>query len=284
MPARPKEYRLVTWDFLPQKLIFLSALVAAATAAAAGNPTFSYDRSLPFSLRVLNHYQTGRAIVEEVSFAVDRSTRVNAYLVQPENGRKQAEIVFSPGRSQTRDYFLSEAIDNASRGVTSISLNDERGGYPSFTPSDPARLTFRVVVLRRAIDLLHAQPRLGTARVAYVGLSDGAELGGMIAGVERRVSCYVLMSGGGVWDRSRDPSYNRAIAPYDADNYISRARPASLFFQSGLEDSIIPRGDLLHFQRLGSQPKFTRWYRAGHLLDPLARIDRERWLAECLRP
>jgi hypothetical protein len=90
------------------------------------------------------------------------------------------------------------------------------------------------------------------------------------------------MSGGGIWDRSSDPSYNRAVAPVDADNYIGYAAPAALLFQNGLYDQFVPRADGLRYQRLGSRPKLVEWYAADHMLDTRARDDRRSWLVHRL--
>ena len=90
------------------------------------------------------------------------------------------------------------------------------------------------------------------------------------------------MSGGGVWDRSASAAYNRLIAPANADNYIGRAAPAALFFQSALSDQYVPRADALHYQALASKPKLVKWYAATHLLNAQARRDRDAWLGRRL--
>ncbi|MGZ4399783.1 MAG: dienelactone hydrolase family protein [Gaiellaceae bacterium] len=240
---------------------------------------FNYDRGLPLALRVVSESTHGQIAVRALSFAIDRTTRTSAYLVTPRRHRSGVAIVFDPGRWQSRDFFLSEAIGYARHGVVALSLDDLSRGYPSFGSSDRAVLIQRVVALRRAIDLLDVQPGVDPSKLGFVGHSDGAELGGILAGIDRRISAYVLMSGGGVWDRSRDPAYNNLIAPLAPDNYIGYAAPASLFYQSALDDQFVPHSDALRYQRLGSQPKTVKWYAAGHLLNARAQRDRQTWLA-----
>lgn len=137
--------------------------------------------------------------------------------------------------------------------------------------------------MRRALDLLSHEPGVDPADLGFVGHSDGAEIGGILAGIESRVRCYVLMSAGGMWDRSSAEDYNRLIAPYDADNFIGQASPSSLFLQSGLNDTFVPRSNMQHFQQIASRPKVVRWYSSGHFLNSAARTDRERWLAQRLK-
>lgn len=255
----------------------------AATSPAAGLVRlYAYDRSLPLSIRVLSTTRRGPVTVREVSFSVDRSTRISCYLFLPAGGSSRAAILFDPGRRQTKNFFFSEALSDATRGAVTLSLDDLSIGYPTFTMSDRGTLINRVIALRRAVDLLTAQPGVDRTRLAFVGHSDGAELGGILAGVDRRFSSYVLMSGGGVWDRSSNAAYNRAVAPTNPDNYISYAAPAALFFQNALYDQFIPRSDGMTYQKLGSRPKTVTWYAAGHMLDARALGDRQRWLARQL--
>ncbi len=261
---------------------------SAATTPPAGRlapsaDLFSYDRSLPFSMRVLAQSRQGGIAIREVSFAVTPSSRMTAYIVAPTRSGRYAGIVFEPGRWQTRDYFLSEALDDARRGAVGVSLDDLSIGYPTFTGSDRATLILRVIALRRAVDLLLAQPGVDATRLGFVGHSDGAELGGMLAGIDRHIRAYVLMSGGGIWDRSRDTAYNDAIAQLDADNYIPYAQPAALLYQSARHDQFVPVSDALHYQQLGSRPKQVEWYNADHMLNAQARSDRQAWLGAQLR-
>jgi dienelactone hydrolase len=264
------------------------ALVAVAAAGAGASPApglvrlFAYDRSLALSLRVLSSVKHGQVTVREISFSAGRRGRLSAYLCIPSRRGPRPAILFVPGRRQSKSYFLSEAVSDAGRGAVTLSVDDLSVGYPSFTVPDRATLIARVVGLRRALDLLLEQPGVDSSRLAVVGHSDGAELAGILAGVDRRASAYVLMSGGGIWDRSSDPAYNRVVAPLDADNYVGFAEPAALLFQNGLYDQFNPRSDELRYQRLGSRPKVVKWYAADHMLDARARADRQAWLVRRL--
>lgn len=259
-----------------------AALAALAAATFGGSSPFAYDRSLPLDVRVASTTQRDGVDVEAISYAVDGRTRENAYLLLPTSPGPHPAIVFDPGRWQTRAFFLAEALADAQRGVAAISLDDRSIGYPTFTLSDRPTLIERVVAVRRAVDLLAAQPGVDTSRLGFVGHSDGAEMGGIVAGLDHRLKAVVLMSGGGVWDRTSDPAYDREVAELDADNYISHAAPAALFFQSALHDQYVPRSDALTYQRLASWPKHARWYDADHMLNAQARRDRQAWLGGLL--
>jgi predicted peptidase len=124
-----------------------------------------------------------------------------------------------------------------------------------------------VIALRRALDVLLSSPNVDPKRLAFVGHSDGAELGAILAGVDHRIATAVLMGVGGRWDRSGVRSYNRLISPLDAINYLRYAAPVSLFIQSAHNDEFIPRKNAIAFQRAAGKPKVVKWYATSHGFD-----------------
>jgi len=54
--------------------------------------------------------------------------------------------------------------------------------------------TDQVIDLRRALDLLAAQPGLDHDRIAFVGHDFGAMTGALLAGADKRPRWYVLMA------------------------------------------------------------------------------------------
>jgi esterase/lipase len=69
--------------------------------------------------------------------------------------------------------------------------------------------------------------------------------------------------------------------PLDAIHFISRASPASLFFQFGKRDVIISESAASAFVRAASRPKTVEWYQAQHhdiFLNKAALHDRVEWL------
>jgi hypothetical protein len=95
-------------------------------------------------------------------------------------------------------------------------------------------------------------------RLAYVGISYGAAMGGLLAGVEDRIKAYVLAVGdGGLVSHftgpddtdgplQRLPAADRerwlaAMRPIEPIRFIGRAAPAALLFQAGTKDELILR-------------------------------------------
>ena len=57
--------------------------------------------------------------------------------------------------------------------------------------------TKTTIDLLRAVDLLTSRSEVDAGRIGYVGHSFGALFGGILAGVEKRIKAFVLMSGVG---------------------------------------------------------------------------------------
>jgi dienelactone hydrolase len=259
-------------------LALLAAALLATPSSSAAPGLFDYTRSVPLDLVVRRRFERSGIEVRVIEFSVDRKLRTRAYLALPRGDARHPAILFVPGRRMTKDFFLGEAVADARRGAVGMSLDDLSEGYPTFTDGDRAKLVRRVVAVRRALDVLTAHPSVDTRRIAVVGHSDGAELAGILAGADRRAMSYVLMCGGGVWDRTGAAAYDSLVAPADAARYIGRAAPAALFFQSALADQFVPRADALRYQQVASQPKRGIWYAADHALNAQAMRDRQAWL------
>jgi uncharacterized protein len=152
--------------------------------------------------------------------------------------------------------------------------------------------------VRRGVDVLLEAFSLSPEQVGYVGHSYGATFGGVIAGVEHRISAFVLMAG---WyalselarmstipvlaeARSKIPPevfaiYMDAMAPLDARHYIGHASPSHLFFQFASNDTSVAAADGKRYFELASEPKQIAWYdNCNHELSAQARLDRVIWL------
>ena len=159
-----------------------------------------------------------------------------------------------------------------------------------------------VVNIRRAADLLSARADVDPKRLGYVGHSFGAMMGAVAAGVDHRFRCFVfevgllgmshhLRTSPHPWARGVRESMPKEkfdelierIRPYDADDYIGKAAPAALLFQSARFDPGVPDSDAQAFYDRASQPKEIRWYDCAHDANDLATpADRARFLGKQL--
>jgi pimeloyl-ACP methyl ester carboxylesterase len=199
---------------------------------------------------------------------------------------------------------VEEAIVLTGLGFVSLCLDSPHRRAAEYEPqrAEPQAELQWIVDVRRGIDLLVEHFHLPPERLGYVGHSYGASYGGTIAGIEHRISAYVLMAG---WyaaseltrtslnpvlveQRKRIPAdilhaYLAAMAPLDAQHYIGHAAPAKLFFQYARDDRSVSAKEGQRFFELASEPKQIAWYdNCGHEFNAQARLDRAIWLCEIL--
>jgi dienelactone hydrolase len=210
------------------------------------------------------------------------------------------------GGPDASSYFLGEALEYAEKGVLSLLvtapfLRPPPNQVPlyTFTEADRDAVIQCVIDLRRAVDVLLSRSDVDSKRLGFVGYSYGALVGGILSGVEKRIKAYVLMGGAAkltsllytmeepgadeLRRRGQFMDYLRMMTAADPDEYVRRARPASLLFQSARRDEFVAREDASLFYEVASDPKELKWYDADHGLNDEARADRAVWLSKVLR-
>jgi dienelactone hydrolase len=166
----------------------------------------------------------------------------------------RAGIVFVHWGEGDRTEFVADALALAESSCVSILVS-----APSARPAasrSPDVVTEReqylqtVVDVLRAIDWLVARDDVDRARLAFVGHSFGAHIGGILAAVDGRPRAYVLMGGVASLTRYKrtmsylavaearattaPPNWERYLAslePLDAERFLPRARAAAFLFQ-----------------------------------------------------
>jgi len=238
----------------------------------------------------------------DITYASPKGGRVPAFLVVPEGPGPFAGVILLHGSGSSRRSMLGSGMAYARAGAVAVLIDapharpeNREGRELTFTEKDYADQVQLIVDLRRAVDLLSSRSDVDADRLAYVGFSFGAALGGLLAGVEDRVQAYALMSGDGgwvshlsgfnvfyqeiprsfgvVWDRWIDGMWS--IEPI---HFVGHAAPAALLFQAGRQDRSVREWQALPFHRAGSEPKEILWYESGHDLPAQAWLDQAAWL------
>ena len=283
-------------------LLSVSAPRVAAQSNGDSLPldVFAYDRSARLDLRDSLRTTDGDSVaVYAVSFASPRGGRATGILCVPVGGGPFAGILLQHGMPGNAEQTLVTARSLARHGAVVLSLDApwaRRGGRPvAFAVQDSADQVQLITDMQRGVDVLVARRDVDPERLAYVGVSYGAAMGALLAGVERRLKTYVLAVGdGGLvshFTGADDPPggpigvprdrWNRwlaAMRPIEPLRFVGRAAPASLFFQAGRQDRLAPPVDAVWVHQAASEPKTVRWYDAGHGLGPQARLDQLEWL------
>jgi dienelactone hydrolase len=264
---------------------------------------YSYDQQAPLEFEETAVHKRDGITVHAISYASPKGGRVTAYLVVPRGNGPFAGLLFLHPAGGDRSAFLDEAVALAPVGVVSLLID-----APSARPEPWRRLARSVagqraidvqaiVDVRRGVDLLVARPDVDARRLGYVGYSFGGGLGGVLAGIERRIRAYVLMAGEPRFSEqlraSQHPiivqfresmtaeeleQYIAEMALFDPIACIGQAAPAAVFFQFGRRDEVIAVAAAEEYYRAASEPKAVRWYDAGHKLNEEAARDRAEWL------
>ena len=275
---------------------------------------FDYDSNLPLDVREVGRDHRDGVTIIDITYASPLGGRVPAYLVLPKGRGPFPAILFGhwmmPGSPmKNRREFLEESIVLARSGAASLLIDTPlvRPGFvlekdemrAAAQSSETSRQ--QVIDFRRGIDLLMVSPGIRKNRIAYVGHSYDAHVGGILSAVEKRIKSFVLMAGGFadeeyVFDpdnaemvKLRQRVGDDAIRAYfqkyawdDPINFIGHSAPAAVFLQFGRQDKPITEKMARRYHELFAEPKRISFYDAGHALDAAARRDRADWLRQRL--
>ena len=113
----------------------------------------------------------------------------------------------------------------------------------------------------------------------------------MLAGVEHRISAFLLKSGGSLaflrreypQSKAKKDEYLALMDSIDQIRFVPHAAPSALFLQNGTQDAFFGLDDMNAWHLAASEPKKARFYESGHDLGGQAVLDGIVWLTERLR-
>ncbi|MDQ5980685.1 MAG: hypothetical protein QG602_3662 [Verrucomicrobiota bacterium] len=277
-------------------LFSVFCLLSSATAAAPSPDLFAYDKSAPFNLQEAGRETRSAALVRDLTFT-PADKPVKAFLVSPASGAgPHAAILYvhwlGDPKTTNRTQFLDEAVALAGRGVVSLLVEGmwaEPDWYKNRVPEeDFAHAIRQVIELRRAMDLLLAQPGIDPARVAFVGHDFGAMYGMMAEALDRRAKTCVFMAPTPHfvdWFLFRQQpkelaAYKAQLATIDPVLFVGKLAPASVFFQFASKDFYVTAEEAAEFYAAAGPRRQLATYDADHgLHSPEVAADRVAWLA-----
>jgi dienelactone hydrolase len=284
-------------------LVGMAATAVAAADDAAVDPAFqaqaalfAYDTRASFDVKESGVETRDGVTVRDISFtAVPGQPPVKTYVVVPPGKGPFAGVLWVHwlGEPETtnRTEFLKEAIALAPRGVVSL-LVDAMWSAPKWyegrlPDTHYATSIQQVIALRRAMDLLLAQPGVDPARIGFVGHDYGGMYGMIAAGVDRRAKTYVYVAVAqslldwaffAAQPKSK-AEYLRQNATLELTDYLRQVKNASTLFQFANKDVYVSRADTQVVMGATSAPKERRFYDADHAMAvPPAVADRDAWL------
>lgn len=295
---------------VPAALLILTSLLFAKCEAASPPvetvKLFDYDGKAPLDVQQIGVEERDGVSIHDLTYASPKGGRVPTYLVVPKGKGPFPAVILMHGAPGTRARMLPMALTLAQSGAVALLIDAPfsrpgAGQMLTFGESDRDQQIQLIVDLRRAVDVLASRPDVDAKRIAYVGRSYGAAMGGLLAGVEKRIKAYVLAVGDGGLvshftgedDRNgplqglseeRRKLWLAAMEPIEPIRFVGNAAPAALFFQSARQDELVPPADATRFLEAGSEPKTVKWYDSGHQLNEEARRDQLEWLRGQIGP
>jgi cephalosporin-C deacetylase-like acetyl esterase len=278
-------------------LILGIAIVAAQTSAP---PSFDYDASKPADVQVAS---AAAATVRQLTYSQLDGTRNGATLVTGSAGQGERPAVlfvhwYEPPRpTSNRTEFLAEAVDLAALGVTSLLIDAPWASERWFPTRDSEKdydfSVQQVKDLRRALDVLLAQPGIDKTRVALVGHDFGAMYGALAAAADPRVAAFIYMAGTrsfSDWflfapkrEGAAKDAFVATLAPLDPIKYLPKIAPRPILLQFGTKDQFVKNEAATAMADAIMGPKTVKTYDFEHELTYQARLDRLAWLKEQLK-
>ena len=214
---------------------------------------FAYDKS-DLKARIESRRESSDWIQEKITFdAAYGGERVIAYLFLPQNSAPPFQtVIYFPGAESINQrssknlesyyefpIFLSFVVKSGRAVLYPVYKGMfERGNETlaalQFTGTQSHQFTELVIQqakdLERCVDYLEARPDIDPEKLAYYGMSGGAEYGPILTAVEQRFKANVWIAGG-LYARSR-PEVSQI-------NYVTRVRTPTLML-NGKYDTIFP--------------------------------------------
>ena len=165
---------------------------------------YEYDRALALNATVKPLDEDEKRVRFSVVYDSVHDQRVTAIYAQPKNfTAPYPAVILVHGSGGDKDTSYIKMISGAltAQGYATLAIDTQYHGDRvrpgrSGEIHMPDSYTMRdawiqsVVDLRRAVDYLESRPDVDKTKIGYMGFSQGAMLGGVVAGVEARISAF----------------------------------------------------------------------------------------------
>jgi dienelactone hydrolase len=287
-----------------RKFVALMLLLSATPGFAqevSPAQAFDYNSKAPLNIQEAGVEHRGNVAIHDISYESPKGGRVPAYLVVPEGKGPFAAVLWGHWYWQNSEFFnrkefLDEAVALAHAGVLSLLPTGPGARAGHLQNKDPlnekqiAELVQAILDMRRGADLLLARKDVDRQRLAYVGHSYNAVVGGFLSGLDKRFLAFVLMAGG-LSDEvdmkteefqefrhkvgpEKVDAFTAKYAWTDAGKFVSHATPATVFLQYATQEQFLTAERARQYAAGVSEPKKFKLYDAPHALNAEARRDR----------
>lgn len=286
-------------------LCFISANHSFAQVSQSLNDLFSYKKSTPFAFNVLKVEKYKDVSIQTATINNDKLQKIEIYLIEPGSKGEYPVVFYQHGGENDKTRFLREAKELSRKGFICVLVEAPwlRAVYKNnYLWANTAQFYRQGIIdIQRILDFLETKENVDVKRIAFIGHSYGAQLGGILSGIEPRFKAFVLMSGTSNLTELLKATENPQISqlrdsiPLSFNTWIEQMEPlnpinfikqssAPIFFQFATNDEYnIDEVEAKNYVSLAPVTEHVRFYNSKHqLINKKAEEDRKKWIIDKL--
>jgi serine/threonine protein kinase/formylglycine-generating enzyme required for sulfatase activity len=236
---------------------------------------YEYDKK-PLDAKITDTVETADWRRERITFTGEGGEQAIAYLYLPNNYQRPLQVIhYVPPGDVVRglrslpdsvEMFVTPLIKSG-RAVFAVVLEGytERPFPPNYALPDQSTVEFRkqmvnwITDLRLGVDYLETREDLDKRKIAFLGISNGANLGLVLTAVETRYKTLLFESAG------LEKDFRSRIAETSPINFASQVRTQKLFINGRYDETFPYNTDVKPFSKLLRQPTKMLTYPGGHI-------------------
>ena len=242
-------------------------------------PHYAYDTDMPLEAEIVETTENDAWRREKITFVGANRERVLAYLYLPKNYPRPLQVVhWIPAADvplgfsslpHSVESFLAPVIKSG-RAVFAVVLRgyNERP-YSADYKASPGRsveyrkeMVNRVTDWRRGLDYLATRSEIDSSRIAFLGLSNGANLGIILTAIENRYRSVALIGSG------MRKNWLNWIAEANMINFAPHIRPPKLMLTGRYDEAHPLKTEAEPTFKLLREPKRLVVSESGHVPPP----------------
>ena len=236
---------------------------------------YEYDKK-PLNAKVAETVETEAWQREKITFTGENGEQAIAYLYLPKNFARPLQVIhyLPPGDVVRGLRSLNDSVEmfaapfiKSGRAVFAVVLKGytERPFPANYALPENSTVEFRkqmvnwITDLRRGIDYLETRNDLDKRKIAFMGISNGANLGLVLTAIETRYKTLVFESAG------LEREFRTRIAETSPINFASQVKTQKLVINGRYDETFPYNTDAKPLFQLLREPKKIVIYDGGHI-------------------